>query len=286
MNPKVIKLSPALYLVSTPIGSARDITLRALDVLASADVLVAEDTRTLRKLMEIHGIPLGDRHILAYHDHNGAQMRPRLLDLLGKGHSLAYASEAGTPLVADPGFDLARAAREAGYPVTAAPGASAVIAALTIGGLPTDRFFFAGFLPNTASQRKTALSGYADIPGTLVFYESPKRIGAMLRDCAEVLGADRKAALCRELTKKFEEVISGSLQELCEICASRNLKGEMVVLIERRSSQSINVSDVEKMLKDALEERSVRDAADMVSAMTGMPRRQVYQLALGLGKGE
>ncbi|OAN72500.1 16S rRNA (cytidine(1402)-2'-O)-methyltransferase [Seohaeicola saemankumensis] len=286
MNPKSVKLSPGLYLVSTPIGSARDITLRALDVLASADVLAAEDTRTLRKLMEIHGIPLGDRQVLAYHDHNGAQMRPRLLEQMAQGRSLAYASEAGTPMVADPGFDLARAAREAGIAVTAAPGASAVITALTIGGLPTDRFFFAGFLPNSASQRKTALRRYADIPGTLVFYESPKRIAAMLRDCAEVLGADRKAALCRELTKKFEEVISGTLQEIGDVCAERTLKGEMVVLIERKSSENIRESDVDQMLKEALKDKSVRDAADEVSARTGLARRQVYQMALKLEQGE
>lgn len=286
MNPKSVKLSPGLYLVSTPIGSARDITLRALDVLASADVLAAEDTRTLRKLMEIHGIPLGDRQVLAYHDHNGAQMRPRLLEQMAQGRSLAYASEAGTPMVADPGFDLARAAREAGIAVTAAPGASAVITALTIGGLPTDRFFFAGFLPNSASQRKTALRRYADIPGTLVFYESPKRIAAMLRDCAEVLGADRKAALCRELTKKFEEVISGTLQEIGDVCAERTLKGEMVVLIERKSSENIRESDVDQMLKEALKDKSLRDAADEVSARTGLARRQVYQMALKLEQGE
>lgn len=282
MNSKSVNLSPGLYLVSTPIGSARDITLRAMDILASADVLAAEDTRTLRKLMEIHGIPLGDRQIFAYHDHNGAQMRPRLLDLLAQGRSLAYASEAGTPMVADPGFDLARAAREAGFAVTAAPGASAVITALTVGGLPTDRFFFAGFLPNSASQRKTALRGYADIPGTLVFYESPKRIGAMLRDCAEVLGEDRKAALCRELTKKFEEVISGTLRELGDICATRSLKGEIVVLIERKSSENVRESDVELMLAEALKAKSVRDAADIVAARTGLARRQVYQMALKL----
>ena len=286
MNPKSVKLSPGLYLVSTPIGSARDITLRALDVLASADVLAAEDTRTLRKLMEIHGIPLGDRQVLAYHDHNGAQMRPRLLEQMAEGRSLAYASEAGTPMVADPGFDLARAARDTGIAVTAAPGPSAVITALTIGGLPTDRFFFAGFLPNSASQRKTALRRYADIPGTLVFYESPKRIAAMLRDCAEVLGADRKAALCRELTKKFEEVISGTLQDVGDACAARSLKGEMVVLIERKSSENVKESDIDLMLKEALKGKSVRDAADEVSARTGIARRQVYQMALKMEQGE
>ena len=286
LNPKAVKLPAGLYLVATPIGTARDITLRALDILTSADVLVAEDTRTLRKLMEIHGVPLGDRQVLAYHDHNGAQMRPRLLGLLEQGLTMAYASEAGTPMIADPGFDLARAAHEAGYAVTAAPGPSAVVTALTLGGLPTDRFFFAGFLPNASGQRKTALRRYADIPGTLVFYESPKRIAAMLRDAAEVLGPDRQAAVCRELTKKFEEVIPGRLQDLAEICASRTLKGEIVVLIDRKSSENIHESDLEELLREALAGHTVRDAADAVATRTGLPRRQVYQMALKLEQGE
>lgn len=292
LNPKPARaappsgLAPGLYLVATPIGSARDVTLRALDILASADVLVAEDTRTLRKLMEIHGIPLGERHVLAYHDHNGAQMRPRLMGLLEQGLTMAYASEAGTPLVADPGFDLARAAREAGHLVTTAPGASAVVTALTIGGLPTDRFFFAGFLPSASGQRKSALRRYAEVPGTLVFYESPKRIAAMLRDSAEVLGAERQAAVCRELTKKFEEVIAGSLQELAAICASRSLKGEIVVLIDRPHSENIKEEEIEELLRAALSGHSVRDAAEIVAAQTGRPKRQIYQLALKLEQDE
>ena len=286
LNPKPVTLAPGLYLVATPIGTARDITLRALDILASADVLLAEDTRTLRKLMEIHGIALRDRPVLSYHDHNGAQMRPRVLALLEQGKSLAYASEAGTPMVADPGFDLARAVRAAGGAVQAAPGPSAVIMALTVGGLPTDRFFFAGFLPNTAGQRKTALARYAEIPGTLVFYESPNRIAAMLRDCAEVLGPDRNAAICHELTKKFEEVIPGTLAELAQTCTERKIKGECVVLIDRVSSVKIQESDVEGLLQQMRGDLSLRDAVDAVAVQTGLPRRQVYQVALGMEKGE
>ena len=286
LNPKPVVLTPGLYLVATPIGSARDITLRALDILASADVLVAEDTRTLRKLMEIHGVPLRDRQVLAYHDHNGAQMRPRLLALLAQGKSMAYASEAGTPMVADPGFDLARAAKAAGFAVTAAPGPSAVVTALTVGGLPTDRFFFAGFLPNASGQRKTALRRYAEVPGTLVFYESPNRIAAMLRDSAEVLGPDRNAAICRELTKKFEEVIPGTLAGLAEICANRTLKGECVVLIDRASSVNIQESDIEEELRKALAAMSLRDAADAVALRTGLPRRTVYQMAIRMEQDE
>lgn len=279
------KLAPGLYLLATPIGTARDITLRALDILASADVLVAEDTRSLRKLMEIHGIPLGDRPVLSYHDHNGAQMRPRLLALLEEGKSMAYASEAGTPMVADPGFDLARAAREAGHPVTSAPGASAVITALTLAGLPTDRFFFAGFLPNAKGQRRSALEELKEVPGTLAFYESPKRIAAMLVDAAEVLGPDREAAVCRELTKKFEEVLRGTLGELAETCSERTLKGEIVVLVDRRRLPNIGESDIEAMLQTLLQDHSVRDASDRLAAETGLPRRKIYQMALKLDRG-
>src|SRR6056297_536090 len=209
MNPDKQKLAAGLYLIATPIGAARDITLRALDLLAAADVLVAEDTRSLRRLMDIHGVSLGDRPLWPYHDHNGARMRPRIMAALATGKSVLYASEAGTPMVADPGFDLGRAVVAEGFDLVSAPGPSAVITALTLSGLPTDRFLFAGFLPNTSGKRKTALGEVAEVPATLVFYESPKRVAAMLRDAAEILGAGRPAALCREITKKFEEVRRG-----------------------------------------------------------------------------
>ena len=284
LNPKSVRLSAGLYLVSTPIGTARDITLRGLDILRAADVLAAEDTRSLRKLMEIHGVPLGDRHILAYHDHNGAQMRPKILAALAEGKSVAYASEAGTPMVADPGFDLGRAAQEAGHLVTAAPGASAVITALTLAGLPTDAFFFAGFLFNSRGQRKKALKAVAGVPGSIVFYESPNRIAAMIRDAAEVLGGVRRAAICRELTKKFEEVLRGSLDELAMVLTERKLKGEIVVVIDRARFEKNNEEDIEEMLIAALAKMSVRDAADFVADQTGMPRRQIYQSALGIAK--
>nr|WP_323786264.1 16S rRNA (cytidine(1402)-2'-O)-methyltransferase [Thalassovita sp.] len=284
VNLQQTKLAPGLYLIATPIGTARDITLRALDILASADVLVAEDTRSLRKLMEIHGITLGDRPLLSYHDHNGAQMRPRLLALLGEGKSMAYASEAGTPMVADPGFDLARAARAGGHNVTSAPGASAVITALTLAGLPTDRFFFAGFLPNAKGQRKTALAAVKDVPGTLAFYESPKRVAAMLADAAEVLGPEREAAVCRELTKKFEEIIRAPLSELADICKERSLKGEVVVLVDRGHLPNIGDSDLELKLSELLTRMTVRDASDQLAAETGIARRRIYQLALKLDR--
>jgi len=282
VNPKQQNLAPGLYLIATPIGTARDITLRTLDILASADVIAAEDTRSLRKLLDIHGISLADRPLVAYHDHNGDRVRPRLIQALEDGKSVVYASEAGTPMVADPGYDLARAAVAEGHKLISAPGPSAAITALTLAGLPTDHFFFAGFLPNASGRRKTALQEVAQVPGTLIFYESPKRIAAMLRDAAQVLGGDRRAAVCRELTKKFEEVLRGTLDELATICADRTLKGEIVVVIDRAGLPNVDEADLDSALRDALQGLSVRDAADKVSTELGLKRRQVYQRALEL----
>lgn len=276
-------LAPGMYLVATPIGAARDITLRTLDILASADVIAAEDTRSLRKLMDIHAIALEGRPLVAYHDHNGARVRPRLMEALEAGKSVVYASEAGTPMVADPGFDLARAAIAEGHGLISAPGPSAVITALTLSGLPTDRFLFAGFLPNTKTARKTALRSLAGVPATLAFYESPKRAAAMLRDAASVLGGERQGAVCRELTKKFEEVLRGSLNELAENLAQSPRKGEMVVLIDRAGERSVNLSDIEQALAEVMDDMSVRDAADSVSHDLGLKRRDVYQIALRMG---
>ena len=278
------ELAPGLYFVGVPIGTARDITLRALDTLASADLLAAEDTRSLRRLMEIHGVPLNGRKVIALHDHSGPSVQERLIAAVREGKSVAYASEAGMPLIADPGFELSRAAAEAGVMQTCAPGPSAVLTALALGGLPTDAFFFAGFLPNSKSARIAALEKLRDVPGTLVFYESPKRLGAMLRDAATALGAGRKAAMCRELTKKFEEIQRDTLESLAETYQGQSPKGEVVVLIDRSRSESVNHLDLETDLQRALKEMSMRDAVDLVAQAHGLPRRQVYQAALALGK--
>ncbi|WP_407495197.1 16S rRNA (cytidine(1402)-2'-O)-methyltransferase [Pseudooceanicola sp. MF1-13] len=275
-----------LTLVTVPIGTANDITLRALDVLREADVLAAEDTRSLRKLMDIHGIPLGDRPLVAYHDHNGDRTRPRLMAALEAGQSVAYASEAGTPLIADPGYDLALAAREAGYKVTAAPGVSAVVTALSLAGLPTDRFLFAGFLPNATKARRDQLGLLGAVPATLVFYESPKRLDKMLGDAAQVLGGDRIGVVARELTKKFEEIRRGPLEELASHYKENGAKGEIVVLIEPGKPTSANQSEILDALKSELDAgQSVRDATDAVTQDSGWPRRKVYQLALELTRG-
>ena len=276
------QVMPGLHFVATPIGAARDITLKALDILAGADVLAAEDTRTLRHLMEIHGVALNGRQVLAYHDHNGDQMRPRLIEALKQGKSVAYASEAGTPLVADPGYQLARAAIDAGLTVLAAPGPSALLCALSVSGLPTDRFFFAGFLPPKSAARKAALRDLAPVQGSIIFYESPRRIEACLRDMLDTLGQNRQAALCRELTKRFEEVTRGTLADLHESVAGRDIKGEIVLVVDRAVPVIADAGTVEQALRQALKTQSSKDAAAQVAEAFGLPRRDVYQLALSL----
>lgn len=277
-------IPPGLHFVSTPIGSARDITLRALDVLAGADVLVAEDTRTLRHLMEIHGVALGARPLIAYHDHSGEGTINRLLALIGAGKSVAYASEAGTPLISDPGFELARAVAAAGLPMTAAPGPCAAICALTLSGLPSDRFLFAGFPPAAKGARRTFLDDLAGVQATLVFYESPKRLRALLADMVEALGPDRQAVICRELTKRFEEVSRGTLSTLAAAYAERDVKGEIVVLVDRAAPEQAGAETVEMALRQAMRTMSVKDAASFVSQTLGVSRKIVYRIALDLDR--
>ena len=285
VNYKSIKLSPGLYFVSTPIGSARDITLRALDILASADVLAAEDTRTLKKLLEIHGIQLKNRSLISYHDHNGSKARPKLLAYLENGKSVAYASEAGTPLIADPGFSLLNEVLSLENNVTSAPGPCALIAALTVAGLPTDRFYFEGFLPNNKSQRELKFRGLKYYPGTLIFYESTKRLNDTLVKATEVFGRDRQGVICRELTKKFEDIKRGSLKELSEFYRDKNVKGEIVLLVAGAGNPDIDRSEIEQQLKDALKYMSVKDSAEAVALALNVPRRDVYQLALKIKSG-
>ena len=273
-------LAPGLYFIATPIGAARDITLRALDILASADVLAAEDTRTLRHLMEIHGIPLGDRPLVAYHEHNNATASPRLMRAIAEGKSVAYASEAGTPLISDPGFQLGRAAISEGHLVLSAPGASAVLCALTVSGLPSDRFLFAGFPPATKAARATFLRELVQVQATLILYESPKRVNQLLNDLSDIMGAGRKAVVCRELTKRFEEVSRGTLADLVAAFAGRAVKGEIVVLVDRGAVQVADAETVEQALDQALTFMTMKDAAAAVAQAYGLARRDVYQMAL------
>lgn len=277
-------IPPGLHLIATPIGAARDITLRALDVLAGADVLVAEDTRTLKHLLEIHGIAIGGRPMVAYHDHSGEGVITRLLAVLREGKSVAYASEAGTPLISDPGFELARAVAGAGLPMTAAPGPCAAICALTLSGLPSDRFLFAGFLSSAQSARRAALADVAQVQATLILYESPKRLAALLTDMTATLGGSRQAVVCRELTKRFEEVARGTLAGLAEEFSERDVKGEVVVLVDRAPPEEVTDEVIEAALDQALKTMRVKDAATFVSQTLGVSRKIAYQIALSRPK--
>jgi len=280
-------LPAGLYFVATPIGAARDITLRGLDILRDCDVLAAEDTRNTRHLLDIHGVSLNGRSVIPYHDHNGPAQRPRLMAMIADGKAVAYVSDAGTPLIADPGFALARDAIGQGLNVVAAPGASAVLTALTVAGLPTDKFFFGGFLPPKVAARTKALNELATVPGSLVFYESPKRVGKMLIDLVQCLGGDRQAAVCRELTKKFEEVRRGTLEYLAGQYVGETPKGEIVVVVGPAPERAIDLDMLTGLVKSALaDQASLKDAVAVVTRETGLPRKQVYQLALALEKSQ
>ena len=278
-------LAPGLYFIATPIGAARDITLRALDILMSANVLAAEDTRTLRHLMEIHGVALADRPLVAYHEHNNDTALPRLMRAIADGKSVAYASEAGTPLISDPGFQLARAAIAEGHLLLSAPGASAVLCALTVSGLPSDRFLFAGFAPATKSARATFLRDLAQIQATLILYESPKRVNQLLKDVSDIMGTGRNVVVCRELTKRFEEVSRGTAADLAAAFEGRAVKGEIVVLIDRGAEQVADAETVEQALDQALVHMTMKDAAAAVAQAYGLARRDMYQLALRRSRG-
>ncbi|MDT8345650.1 MAG: 16S rRNA (cytidine(1402)-2'-O)-methyltransferase [Thermohalobaculum sp.] len=277
------RLAPGLYLVSTPIGNAADITLRALDVLARADAIAAEDTRETRKLMEMHGVSLAGRPITAYHDRNGPRARPRIAGWLEQGLAVAYCTDAGSPLIADPGYRLAELAIARGYPVTTLPGASAVLAALPLSGLPSDRFLFAGFLPPKSGERRRTLTELAGLRATLVFYESPRRLAAALADMATVLGAARPAAVARELTKLHEEVWRGPLGTLATAAAEGPPpRGEIVVMVGPPAADAAgaDADALDAALGAALARLSVKDAAREVAARLGLPRRDVYARAV------
>lgn len=280
-----VSVAPGLHFVATPIGSARDITLRALDVLGAVDVIAAEDTRTARKLMEIHGIPVNNRPMIPYHDHNGTEARPRVLGALEKGLSVAYVSEAGTPLVADPGYQLGRAAIDAGFSVFSAPGPSAALAALTVSGLASDRFLFVGFAPSQAGARAKWMKGLDAAGATVIVYESPKRIHRLLGELCEALGDDREVAVCRELTKRFEEVMRGTCGQVRDLLSERTLKGEIVVVIGRAEAKAPSSRDVEAALMAALEDLPLKKASGQVAEELGLSKRDVYQLGLQLKDG-
>jgi 16S rRNA (cytidine1402-2'-O)-methyltransferase len=270
-----------LYLVATPIGNLGDISLRALEVLAAADVIACEDTRVTRKLTERYGIATP---LMAYHEHNAGEARPKIIARLDEGQAVALVSDAGTPLISDPGYKLVRAAVEAGHAVTALPGASAVMGALNVAGLPTDRFFFEGFLPPKEVGRQKRIAELSTIPATLVLFESGPRLAGALADLAQGLGP-RAAAVCRELTKLHEEVRRGDLPALARHYAGdAETRGEIVIVIAPPAEEALSAVDLDDLLRRALARVSVKDAVGEVAAATGRPRREVYQRALDLEK--
>jgi len=275
-------LASGLYIVATPIGHLGDISLRALETLAAADLIACEDTRVTRKLLARYAIA---RPLLSYHEHNAALMRPRLLDQLQAGRAIVLVSDAGTPLVSDPGYRLVREAQAAGRRVTTIPGPSAVLAALAVAGLPTDRFFFEGFLPAREAARRARIAELAAIPATLVLFETGPRLSAALADLADGLGP-REVAVCRELTKLHEEVRRSDLARLASTYAEGGeRRGEFVIVVApAHELEKITEERVDKLLRDLLITTSLKDAVQSVTSATGLPRRLVYQRALALSK--
>lgn len=271
-----------LYIVATPIGNMGDMTLRAIDILNSVDVIACEDTRETGKLTAAYDV---DVKKIPYHDHNASKARPEIVSMIREGKRVALLSDAGMPLISDPGYKLVRDCVEAGLYVTCAPGATASLTALVLSGLPTDRFMFAGFLPPKSAARRQALGEVAHIPATLVFYETAPRLADSLTDMLEILG-DRPAAVARELTKKFEEVRRERLSVLAEHYKSDGApKGEIVVVVGAPEEKAATV-DIDALLKDALDSKgmSVKDAATFIAAKTGLKKRDVYQQALLLAQ--
>ncbi|PSC04937.1 16S rRNA (cytidine(1402)-2'-O)-methyltransferase [Alsobacter soli] len=286
MRAEATPIAPGLHVVATPIGNLGDVSFRALGTLAAAAAVLAEDTRVTKTLLAHYGITTP---LIPYHEHNAEEMRPRILARLKEGEALALVSDAGTPLVSDPGFKLVQAALAEGLPVTGVPGPSAVLAALVVAGLPTDRFFFEGFLPPKSAARRERLEALRAVPGTLVFFESPRRVAEMLADARDVLG-ERPAAVARELTKYYENVRRGSLTELAERYAGEDApKGEIVVLIgppgqAAEASAAESEEAIDAKLRAHLGKLSVKDAVAIVAQETGMPRKRVYARAVALVK--
>lgn len=275
-------LAPGLYVTATPIGNARDVTLRALDALGACDAIAAEDTRVTAKLLAIHGIA---KPLFAYNDHNAAGARPKLLKRLREGARIALVSDAGTPLISDPGYKLVREALAEGIAVHALPGPSALLAALALAGLPTDRFLFAGFLPSKSGARQTALLEVRDVRATLIFFESPHRLAESLADLAQVLGP-REAAVGRELTKLHEELRRGNLASLASAYAGEALpKGEITLVVSPPQETAPDLARADGLLDKALQFMPVRAATDLLAEALDLPRHALYERALAKKKG-
>lgn len=276
------KAAPGLYLVATPIGNLGDITLRALETLAGVDIVACEDTRITRRLIERFSIAAS---LMQYHEHNATVARPKILEKLAQGASIALVSDAGTPLISDPGFKLVREVSAAGFPVVALPGPSSVLAALSVAALPTDRFFFEGFLPSKQNARRTRLGELARIDATLVMFESGARVQDCLHDLAGVMG-EREAAICREMTKLHEEVRRATVSELAAIADTLETRGEFVLVIGPPAADAGLMSDdaLDDLLRTSLTRGSVKDAVAHAVEVSGRPRREIYARALELSK--
>lgn len=272
-----------LVLVATPIGNLGDFSPRAAEMLVAADVIACEDTRVTRKLLRLTGTVTSAR-MVPYHDHNGAEMRPWIIEQLEKGRGVALVSDAGTPLISDPGYKLVAACRDRGIRVESVPGPSAVLAALAVSGLPSDRFMFAGFLASATGARRTQITELSDLAATTIWFETPARLAQSLSDMAEIMGP-RKAVVARELTKMHEEVLRGDLAELAsKVADMARLRGEIVLLVAGSSpdDRALDDDQIAAMLRAELEGQRLRDAVRAVAQTTGLPRNQIYRLALAL----
>jgi 16S rRNA (cytidine1402-2'-O)-methyltransferase len=274
------RATPGLHLVATPIGNLGDITLRALETLAGVDIIACEDTRITRRLSERFAMATP---LMPYHEHNAATARPKILKQLAEGASVALVSDAGTPLISDPGFKLVRDACAAGHQVIALPGPSSVLAALTVAALPTDRFYFEGFLPAKEAARRGRLAELAGIDATLVMFESGSRIRNSMRDLAAILG-NRDAAICRELTKLHEDIRRAPLSELAEAADALETRGEFVIVVGPPPADADIMSPeaLDELLLASLRESSVKDSVARAVGISGRPRREVYARALEL----
>ena len=273
---------PGLYLVATPIGNLGDITLRALETLAGVDIIACEDTRITRRLTERYAI---SALLKPYHEHNAALARPKILEKLAQGASIALVSDAGTPLISDPGFKLVREVCAAGHPVIALPGPSSVLAALAVAALPTDRFFFEGFLPSREMARRTRLTELARIDATLVMFESGNRVQDTLSDLADIMGG-RDGAICREMTKMHEDIRRAPLTELARTADTLETRGEFVLVIGPPPADAMVMTEdrLDDLLRASLQRESVKDAVAHAVELSGRPRREIYARALEIAK--
>lgn len=273
-----------LILVSTPIGNLSDISNRAIETLNNADIIACEDTRTSAQLFTLLGIKA--KKLIPYHEHNADTARPKIINLLKQGLSVALVSDAGTPLISDPGYRLVRDCRQNNIPVSTIPGANAVLSALQLSGLPSDAFLFAGFLPNKKTARRNTLQTHKNVAATLIFYETANRLTESLADILDTLG-NREIAVVREITKKFEETKTGLVQDLIDYYTTNgNPKGELVLVIDRQSEEEIKTQDIDSLIKKTLLTCSARDTADLVAKSTGLPKKEIYKKVLDIQNAE